>query len=579
MTITAAFVATIAVVIGAGALFRRLDESRNLRFTDEAGSNAGRWALARVEARRMALHPAWLITVGFFGAITVFFSHLDDQTVSAGVFEGFTYVAIPLGGLALVVVGHRLGTRSRRNNLEELEAATPTAPRTRTASLLLACLALLPLGALIAAALTIAVRLVVPRPAPMTVSASLLSQSGFLWVIVGGGVVGVLLSRWLPLAAAPLLGIVAIIFLNNGPDHLHPRYRWLRPLVELNVGGSFDVRPERWQPAFILGLVALGACIALLRHPPKAGIVAATIGAVGVVGSVGWIMTRPPSTAQVADVVNRIEDPEAHQTCVTRTGVRYCTYPGAEDWVDDWAPATQAVLTQIPAQRRPTDLEVIQREPAWPWTYLDEISAAIDPQVAWADDGRIHPSLILDTSRPDLTVAWQTAATAVGLPPSVNWQHPSGCMAGGQARQVLSLLLAARSTPTTRSALRDKGTWIRQEAKERSPVSADTAWDYSTDTPTALGVRIPETDLVAADDVTRRDFIAVAGASGWGTDMLAAVALLDVDRGQLDTLIAARWDELVDPTTTTDQFLEWAGMQPVPGARSSLPLDDPRSCP
>lgn len=577
MTITAAFVATIAVVIGAGLALRRWDESRNLRFTDEAGSNTGLWALARVDGRRMALHPAWLITVGFFGAITVFFSHLDDQTISAGVFEGFTYVAIPLGGLALVGVGHRLGTRSRRNNLEELEAATPTAPRTRTASLLVACLAPLPVAALAAAALTVAVRLVVPRPAPVTASA-LLSQSGFLWVIVGGGVVGVLLSRWLPVAAAPLLGIVAIIFLNNGPDHLHPRYRWLRPAVELDIGGAFDIRPERWQVTFVLGLVALGACLALLRHPLRAGIVAATVVVTAIVGSIGWIMTRPPSAAQVAAVVDRIERPEAHQTCVTRTGVRYCTYDGAEDWVDDWTPAIQAVLTQVPAERRPTDLEVIQREPVWPWTYLEEVSAAIDPQVAWADDGRIHPSLVLDTSRPDLTVAWQTAAVAVGLPASVDWQHPSGCMAGGQARQVLSLLLAARATPTTRSALRDKGTWIRNEAKQLTPVSADTAWDYSTDTPTAFGVTVPETDLVAADGVTRRDFVAVAGASGWGTDVLAAVALLDVDRSTLDTLIATHWDKLVDPSTTTDQFLEWAGIQPVGGARSSLPPDDPRSC-
>ncbi len=577
MTIIVAFVTTIAVVIGAGLSLRRWDESRNLRFTDEAGSHAGLWALAWVEGRQMALHPTWLITVGFFGAITVFFSDLDDQTISAGKFESFTYIAIPLGGLALVVVGHRLGTRSRRNNLEELEAATPTAPRTRTASLVVACLAPLPIAGLLAVILTVAVQLVVPRPAPVTASA-LLSQSGFLWVIVGGGVVGVLLSRWLPVAAAPLLGIVAIIFLNNGPDHLHPRYRWLRPAVELNIGGAFDIRPERWQPAFILGLVALGACLAMLRHPPRPAIVMATVVALAIVGSVGWIMTRPPSAAQVAGVVDRLEHPEAHQTCVTRTGVRFCTYPGAEDWVDDWASAIHGVVTQVPTDRRPTGLEVIQREPVWPWTYLDEVSAAIDPQVAWADDGRIHPSLILDTSAPDLTVAWQTAAVAVGLPASVNWQRPSGCMAGGQARQVLSLLLAARATPTTRSALQDKATWIREEAKQHSPVSADTAWDYSTDTPTALGVKVSEADLVAADGVTRRDFIAVAGASGWGTDVLAAAALLDTDRSGLDTLIAARWDELVDATTTTDQFLEWAGVKPIPGIGPST-LDDPHSCP
>lgn len=577
MTITVAFLATIAVVIGSGLAFRRLDESRNLRFTDEAGSGSGLWALARVDARRMALHPAWLITLGFFGAVTLAaqVAFRDEQTISAGVFEPFTLIGIPLGGLALIVTGHRLGTRSRRNGLDELEASTPTAPRTRTLSLLAACLAPLPVAALAAIALGTGAWLLTPLP-PAVPIGSLFDDSPFLLVVVGGAVVGVLLSRWLPVAAAPLLGIVAVLFLNNGPDHLHPRYRWLRPMVELNIGGVFDIRPERWQAVFIVGLIGLGSCLALLRHPPRAAVVISTVVAVGVIGSVGWIMTRPPSAAQVAEVVDRLERPEDHQQCVSRPEARYCTYPGAEEWVDRWAPAVDAVVAQVPAPHRPVDLMVVQREPVSPWIYLDEVQAVLEPKQAWSDDGRVHPSLLMDALAPDFTVAWQVAATAVDLPAAASWRFPSGCMAGGQARQVLSLVLAARATPTTRSALRNKAQWVREEGLRSDPVSADTAWDYSSDTPS---VPIPPGALLGADGVTRRDFIAVAGASGWGSDLLAAEALLGADQDALDALIESRWDDLVDPSTTSTEFLTWVAVEPAPGTRPALPMDDPRSCP
>ena len=82
-----------------------------------------------------------------------------------------------------------------------------------------------------------------------------------------------------------LAGIAAIIWLNNGPDNHHARFRWLRVAVEKDLGGRFDIVPAApWRFAFIAGLVGLGACLALWRHPARRSLVVATVLALLVLG-------------------------------------------------------------------------------------------------------------------------------------------------------------------------------------------------------------------------------------------------------------------------------------------------------
>jgi len=108
MTVTVSFAVTVALILGAGFVFRRWDESHHQRFTDEAGTARAVPALARVEARRLALHPAFLITVGFIGAVTAAFMIPEaNHTIEADRVEFFTVIAVPLGALALVAGAHR----------------------------------------------------------------------------------------------------------------------------------------------------------------------------------------------------------------------------------------------------------------------------------------------------------------------------------------------------------------------------------------------------------------------------------------------------------------------------------------
>ena len=209
-----------------------------------------------------------------------------------------------------------------------------------------------------------------------------------------------------------------------------------------------------------------GACLALWRHPARPALVGATVVSVALVAGTGWVISRPPSAEEVARVVDELEHPVDHQTCSDRNGVDYCAYPGAEPWVDLWEPAVAGTLARVPAPHRPAGFDVVQRESvpylAAPRTYnggtsypyLDEVVAALDPEVAWADDGDVHPSLQLNDDMPDLDVAFQVAALAVGLPPSAGWDAPQACRAGGQARVVLAAWLAGGATTTTAIALR-----------------------------------------------------------------------------------------------------------------------------
>ena len=101
MSIAVSFLVTLAVILGAGAGYRRWDESHHQRFTDEAGTQRAVPSLALIEARRLALHPAFLITLALFAGVTALFMIPEhDATIQADSVEFFTFIALPLGALA-----------------------------------------------------------------------------------------------------------------------------------------------------------------------------------------------------------------------------------------------------------------------------------------------------------------------------------------------------------------------------------------------------------------------------------------------------------------------------------------------
>lgn len=563
MTITVSFLVTVGLILGAGLLFRRWDESHHLRFVDQAGTVRAVPALARVEARRLALHPAFLITVGFVATVTVVLLLTSSSlTVEGDRVDFFTFIAVPLGALALVAAAHRNACRARRERTEELFASTPTAPRAHTMSFLLACLGPVPVAFVYMAVTVLLSGTVWHAPVPYLSPLLAAAVATILLAVVGGGVVGVFLSRWLPTTAAALAGIAAIIWLNNGPDNHHPDFRWLRVAVEQDLGGRYDiVPPTLWRLGFIGALVGLGACLALWSHPVRRSLAVSTVGCVAVVTASGWVISRPPSPAQVDRVVADLQSPTHAQHCESRSAVRYCVYPGTEAWIDHWSPAVDAVLVHVPERARPRSVQVLQRESvpildspveyngAATFPYPNRVVQRLDPARAWSADGAVHPPLQFDTAQPDWEVAFGVASLAVGLPPSANWAEPAGCAAPGQARLVLAMWLAGSATDTTATALATAAKRVEDEGLIDQRVALNSHSDYE--------------DRSASRD----GFQAVVGVAGTGADALAANHLVR-HGGQINKVLDDHWEELTDPATPSIRLFELAGVAPPAGASS-----------
>lgn len=578
MTTAAAFALVVGAVVVIGRLLASQERRTGRRPGDEDGTTAAFGALTRLEARQLLRHPAWGITLIVLSATVIALTLLspDPQATLLPSERWFAMCAVPISGLALVVSAHRVGTRSRRSGISELEASMPTSPRTRTASLLAACVAPVPL--LVVAGVTgLAVsRWAFPRSPGVGVGDGVV-LSVFVLTGVGGAVVGVLLSRWLPVAVGSLGGVAALLWLNNGPGHAHPRDRFLRVFSDVSFGGPYDIVPRAAWAAVVLALVLFGACLALWSHPPCPWLVGTTAIVVAALVVAGQRAAAGPSRADVVDVVTRLERPDLHQSCERRRGVRYCVEPGAESWIDLWAPTIAAVRRGIPPDARP-DVVVRQRPLAEVRGLLPDVRAALDPSAVWERDGDVHPSFELSGTHPDLSVAWQYAAAAVGLPPSVDWGRQGGCVAGGQARIVLTHVVAALASPSVRAAIEARAGEVRVDALDGASVPVEVEGLYDVDTPQGEGAEVVFGQRRGPDG-SSVDYLTAIGASGYGSDLLVAVAILDADQRTVDRVVRTHWAELTDPTTPTERFAALVGVRPTPTARPITSPTDPHACP
>jgi hypothetical protein len=310
---------------------------------------------------------------------------------------------------------------------------------------------------------------------------------------------------------------VATVVLQSNLGHQHPELRWLHFVADQPslLDPWLEVRHAGWHLLYLLGLVVLAGALAVGRHGfprPLTAVVAAAVAAVLVSG---WVQTRPPTTAQVAAVVDRLEWPQAHQVCERRAGVRYCAYPTYRAWIAEWEVPVQGVLARLPAAARGRELEVGQRV----WTSdLDDLHSRVQARLhlarVWRADGAVHPGLMwfirdrigdnTQLPRAQLALGYQAAAWAVGLPPASAWP-PRACDAGGQARVVAAIWLAGR-----------------------------------------------------------------------GADVVAAARLLDLPAERVAAVVAARWPRLLDPATPAAELLGALG---VPAPEAGKPTAEAPPCP
>lgn len=270
----------------------------------QAASRGGVVAsLARVEARRLLLHP--LVLVGLAMSALLTWQVADEDSLAYLVLMGAGVVPLAIG---VLLAADAAALRARRDDAEELFGTLPAPASARTAALLLAvgvvALATVPVALVQATALGAWSGLDVTYQGQVETPTVLGLVQGPLLVALFGAL-GVALARLVPtLAAGPLVAVLVLLasipLVGWGTD---ASWRWLFPPVNAaDVSGgdlgwpcdradptwcpttvAFEHRTLAWHTLFLVALTALACSVAVLRDGRTTRRVAAAVGAAAVV--------------------------------------------------------------------------------------------------------------------------------------------------------------------------------------------------------------------------------------------------------------------------------------------------------
>lgn len=227
--------------------------------------------LVRQEARRLALHPIFLVGLVVSVAVFVFTTLADEsrRDVVGAVDSMPTFFAGVLGLFAANLVT----TRDRRAGSRELLAPLPGREHDRTRALIVA--SLLPSAATLAIVLAFhSLYLGLGYYADVP-GAGLLLQAPV--TVFGGCLLGVLAGRWAPTRAAAVLLVVAVVAFNVWTESNDPDRRlfgfmtsWLQWTTKTpNKGTPLIPGSPLWHVGYLAALCGLAAVAALLRTAPR----------------------------------------------------------------------------------------------------------------------------------------------------------------------------------------------------------------------------------------------------------------------------------------------------------------------
>jgi hypothetical protein len=245
-----------------------------------------RWALARVEARRLLAHP--LFRVGMVTSLAGIALANSDAMARADLLVGDCFVLF--GGAIWTFLAAYLATsRERRDRAHDFYAAQPAPARLRTEATLLS------LGAagLAGAALIAVATLVFAGPdltldldsGPYTLRLGDIAQ-GPLYLVLAGAF-GVLVGSWARHVYAALLAAL-VLFLP--PLALLPWFVF----ADIDSRGYYGAvqigAPDSWHFVRLAGLAALAAAGALERHDRSPRVALLALGGLGaaLVGTVAF---------------------------------------------------------------------------------------------------------------------------------------------------------------------------------------------------------------------------------------------------------------------------------------------------
>lgn len=221
--------------------------------------------LARVEGRRMLLHPVHLALVLAVLAVGVTDDPLTVFRQPAAAKEALDTVFILYYGLVVYFSANLVASSARRSGADTQFDATPLTGQARTAASCLGVLAptgVAGLAAVVIHAVTYGGAVVLPDA---------LSPAELLVIplyTLGAGLLGIAVARWLPWPGMPL-GVMVALFMWVAVADGHGNWAWSMPwtasyaIVEQPalLGGS-----QVWHTVYLGGLTTLAGVAAVLPH-------------------------------------------------------------------------------------------------------------------------------------------------------------------------------------------------------------------------------------------------------------------------------------------------------------------------
>ena len=254
-----------------------------------ASGAPGSWptlrALARVEAKRFARHPLFLLGVAIL--LIPMVAAVWQQEVDANPMVGTLFIAFLLGVFGFIVA-HRLTTSMLRTR--DLATTTPVDRQQRTLALCLACLVPAAAGVVVAIFMLVTAAIWTPVGDPASAHVAWFRDDPDVDVLatliamgpvaaLGGPLLGVAVARWAPFRGSALIGVVTLVFLTALPSEASSPWRLLSvwpiltdehvnsengPVVRSNfVPGVEPI----WALFYLLCLCGLAVVAALLRDP------------------------------------------------------------------------------------------------------------------------------------------------------------------------------------------------------------------------------------------------------------------------------------------------------------------------
>ncbi|MCZ7537100.1 MAG: hypothetical protein M5T61_15165 [Acidimicrobiia bacterium] len=493
--------------------------------------------IGRVEGRLMFSSLWFAVGLAFCALIILAFAvaFADENNEPWAEFAQMApWFVHPLAGMT-VLASHRATTRSVRDGTEEVFGVCPTQPEVRT----LGHLAASWLPVLVSAVFLVVfgLLLLVRSPGlhgPVTAD-STGDVLGAMLLGVGSVALGVALGRWIRFALAPIVVVVAILFLSTGISGIGGR-GW-NPYVQLSTAPTIEApspvfadRPVWSHALWILALVLLVGLLAMLRHRRDRPILLGVGGAIVLAMVAAFGATREMPAASASAIADRVARPEAHQDCVDIAGrVDVCVFPFHAEYagriVADVTPVAWALpsavgpmtirqvyegsIEQLPPEvRRRLPDRVAGRPPnEVPFSGFDELGNFTGP-------------------RRDLALA------AVGLPTRPDDELMPAVVAG-EARGVVAVWLTVRGL--------DLDDQLRR-------------------------ARVPET---SSDDPFENGSLDGVGECStpsvvWSRqDLEAARAVIQVPDEVIEAALASDWARWTDPSTGTDELLAHLELAPV----------------